>query len=366
MAAPLRKDMIICAVMGRSKQMIIYFYSIGCYILHETKIECAYEVRLERIRLAVIEERTILAGSRSKYRTLRRMAGDRWLYVLLLPGLLYFIIFKYIPMWGVSIAFQQYNPFLGMLHSPWVGLEHFGRLFADPDFFKLLRNTLLIGMYKLVFFFPAPIVIALLLNELRRELFKRFIQTMIYIPHFMSWVVVVAISYMLFTTEGGAVNNLIEQLFGEKINFLLSREWFRPMLVGQIIWKETGWGTIIFLAALAGVDAEQYEAAVIDGANRFRQLWHVTLPAIRGTIAILLILRLGDFLDTGFEHVFLLLNPMNRDVGEVFDTYVYTVGLAQGQFSYSTAVGLFKSVVGLILVLSANYVSKKAGQESIY
>ncbi len=316
--------------------------------------------------MAVIEERAVQAERTGKPRTLRRMAGDRWLYILLLPGLLYFVIFKYIPMWGVSIALQQYNPFLGMMKSPWVGFEHFERLFKDPDFFMLLRNTLLIGMYKLVFFFPAPIVIALLLNELRRQLFKRFVQTMIYIPHFMSWVVVVAISYMLLTTEGGAVNNLIEQLFGEKINFLLSSEWFRTMFIGQIIWKETGWGTIIFLAALSGVDAEQYEAAVIDGANRFRQLWHITLPAIRGTIVILLILRLGDFLDTGFEHVYLLLNPMNREVGEVFDTYVYTLGLAQGQFSYSTAVGLFKSLVGLVLVVSANYIAKKAGQETIY
>lgn len=299
-------------------------------------------------------------------RMIRRMLNDRWLYILLLPGLLYFLIFKYVPMWGIVIAFQEYNAFLGISNSPWVGGEHFARLFRDPDFLKLLRNTSLIGLYKLVFFFPAPIIIALMLNELRRQFFKRFVQTMIYVPHFMSWVVVVAITYVLFTTEGGVVNEWLEQWFGEKVNILLSSEWFRTLFVSQIVWKETGWGTIIFLAALAGVDPEQYEAAIIDGANRWKQTWHITLPAIRGTIIILLILRLGDFLDTGFEHVFLLLNPMNRDVGEVFDTYVYQMGLAQGQYSYSTAVGLFKSGVGLVLVLAANYLSKKAGQESLY
>ncbi|QNK60942.1 sugar ABC transporter permease [Paenibacillus sp. PAMC21692] len=288
------------------------------------------------------------------------------MYLLLLPGLLYFIIFKYIPMWGVIIAFKEYNPYLGVGGSPWLGFDHFERLFSDPDFFMLLRNTLFIGLYKLIFFFPAPIIVALLLNELRKQLFKRFVQTMIYIPHFMSWVVVVAITYVLFTTEGGAISGLLERIFGEQINILLSAEWFRTMFVSQIIWKETGWGTIIFLAALSGVDGDQYEASFIDGANRWQQTWYITLPAIRSTIVILLILRLGDFLDTGFEHVFLLLNPMNRGVGEVFDTYVYQVGLAQGQYSYSTAVGLFKSAVGLLLVMAANYAARKAGQESLY
>ncbi|MBD2844883.1 sugar ABC transporter permease [Paenibacillus sp. IB182496] len=299
-------------------------------------------------------------------RMLRKVLKDRWLYILLLPGLLYFVVFKYFPMWGIVIAFQDYNPFLGFVDSPWVGWTHFERLFRDPDFFMLLRNTALIGLYKLVFFFPAPIIIALMLNEIRKQVFKRFVQTMVYIPHFMSWVVVVAITYVLFTTEGGVINEWIKAIGGEKINFLISSEWFRTMFIGQIIWKETGWGTILFLAALAGVDTEQYEAATIDGANRWQQTWHITFPAIRSTIIILLILRLGDFLDTGFEHVFLLLNPMNREVGEVFDTYVYAVGLAQGQYSYSTAVGLFKSVIGLALVLLANHAAKRAGQESLY
>lgn len=299
-------------------------------------------------------------------RTIRRLVMDRWLYVLLIPGLLYFLVFKYLPMWGIIIAFQDYNPFLGIMKSPWVGWTHFERLFQDPDFVKLLRNTAMIGIYKLVIFFPAPIIVALMLNEIRKQVFKRMVQTLVYIPHFMSWVVVVAITYVLFTTEGGVINEWIASIGGEKINFLISSEWFRSVFISQIVWKETGWGTILFLAALAGVDQEQYEAATIDGANRWQQMWHITFPAIRSTIVILLILRLGDFLDTGFEHVFLLLNPMNRDVGEVFDTYVYSVGLAQGQYSYSTAVGLFKSLVGLVLVLGANHAAKRFGQESLY
>lgn len=205
-----------------------------------------------------------------------------------------------------------------------------------------------------------------MLNELKNEFVKRSVQSLIYIPHFMSWVVVVGIAYMFFTTEGGIVNELIVKLGGEKVNFLISNEWFRTMVTAEVIWKETGWGTIIFLAALSGVDPQLYEAARMDGANRIRQLWHITLPAIRSTIVILLILRLGNFLDTGFEQIFLMLNAMNREVGEVFDTYVYSIGISQGQYSYSTAVGLFKSIVGLILVVVANRLAKKFGEEGIY
>lgn len=205
-----------------------------------------------------------------------------------------------------------------------------------------------------------------MLNEIRKEVFKRFVQTMVYIPHFFSWVVVVGVVYILFTVEGGVINELIVRAGGEPINFLISGEWFRTMIMAEVIWKETGWGTIIFLAALAGVDPQLYEAAKMDGAGRARQIWHITLPAIRSTIVILFILRLGHFLDTGFEQIILMLNAMNREVGEVFDTYVYSVGINQAQFSYSTAVGLFKSFVGLILVLSANAISKKFGEEGIY
>lgn len=309
-------------------------------------------------------------GSQPQRKNNRRISKiivrDRWLYFMLLPGIIYFILFKYLPMWGVLIAFKNYQPFLGFWQSDWVGLKHFTRFFSEPTFWMLFKNTVILALYNLVFFFPLPIVVALMLNEVRKEFLKRFVQTLVYIPHFFSWVVVVGIFYILFTVEGGVVNELIVKVGGERVNFLISSEWFRTMIMTEVVWKETGWGTIIFLAALAGVDPGLYEASKIDGAGRWRQLWHITLPAIRSTIIILFILRLGHFMDTGFEQIILMLNAMNREVGEVFDTYVYSVGINQSQFSYSTAVGLFKSVVGLVLVLATNALAKKTGEEGIY
>lgn len=297
---------------------------------------------------------------------IKDIVKDRWLYLILLPGVLYFIIFKYVPMFGLVMAFEDYKPHLGFMNSPWVGMKHFERFFSEPQFWMLFRNTILLAIYNLVFFFPLPIVLALMLNEVRIGIFKRFAQTLLYLPHFVSWVVAVGIFYVLFTTEGGVVNELIQKIGIEKIPFMLSEDWFRPMIISQSIWKEAGWGTIIFLAALSGVDLQLYEAARMDGAGRWRQLWHITLPAIRSTIVILFILRLGSFLDTGFEHIFLMLNSMNREVGEVFDTFVYMKGLTQGQYSYSAAVGMFKSLVGLVLVLGSNWIAKKFGEEGVY
>lgn len=297
---------------------------------------------------------------------LGELIRDKWLYIMLIPGILYFLIFKYAPMYGLVMAFQDFKPHLGFMHSPWVGFKHFERLFNEPQFFMLLKNTMILGLYNIVFFFPAPIVLALMLNEIRREKFKRVVQTLVYIPHFVSWVVVVGLCYILFTTENGIINEFLYRVTGNKIAFLLESEWFRPLIIGQQIWKEVGWGTIIFLAALTGVDLQQYEAARIDGAGRFRQLWHITLPAIRGTIVILLILRLGTFLNTGFEQIFLMLTPTNREVGEVFDTYVYAKGMTQGQYSYSASVGLFKSAVALVLVMGSNWLAKRFGEEGVY
>jgi putative aldouronate transport system permease protein len=306
------------------------------------------------------------AGKSKLAELLKEVTRNKWLYLMLLPGVLYFVVFKYVPMYGVSMAFQDYKPYTGFLDSPWVGFKHFVRFFSEPQFGMLFRNTIILAIYNLIFFFPLPIILALMMNELRWARFKNFVQTLVYIPHFVSWVVVVGIFYMLLTTENGILNELLYRITGEKIAFLLEAEWFRTMIVTQSIWKEAGWGTIIFLAALAGVDLQQYEAARIDGAGRWRQLWHITLPAIRSTIIILFILRLGNFLDSGFEHIFLMITPTNREVGEVFDTYVYTKGLTQAQYSYSAAVGLFKSVVGLVLVLGSNWLAKKFGEEGIY
>ncbi|TBL72494.1 ABC transporter permease [Paenibacillus thalictri] len=285
---------------------------------------------------------------------------------MMLPGLLFFVLFKYLPMWDLLIAFKDYQPALGFWGSRWVGLEHFERFFSDPVFWQLFRNTAILAIYNIVLFFPLPIIVALLLNELRVQWFKRTVQTFIYIPHFFSIVVVVGITYVMFTTEGGIVNEAVSGLGAEKINFLTEPDWFRPMVTLQVIWKETGYGTIIFLAALAGVDPSLYEASKIDGANRWHQLWYITMPAIKSTVVILLILRLGHFLDTGFEQMLLMINALNREVGEVFDTYVYVNGITQGQFSYSTTVGLFKSVVGLLLVVVANYIARKLGEEGVY
>ncbi|WP_028590488.1 ABC transporter permease [Paenibacillus massiliensis] len=296
----------------------------------------------------------------------KRLIRDRWLYILLIPGLLYFLIFKYIPMWGVMLAFKDYQPFLGFWKSEWVGLEHFRVFFQNPDFFMLLRNTLILSFYNLIFFFPAPIILALLLNEIRLSFYKKTIQTMVYVPHFISMVIVASMSYVLLTTEGGTVNEIVYAFTGQKVDFLANPDWFRPLIILQTIWKECGWGTIIFLAALSGVDMEQYEAATVDGANRWRQIWHITLPAIRSTIVILLILRMGTILDNGFEQIYLMMNALNREVAEVFDTYVYTLGITQGAFSYSTAVGLFKSVIGVIMVLGTNWLAKKFGESGIY
>ena len=297
---------------------------------------------------------------------LRRLKRDKWMYVLLTPGILYFLLFKYLPMWGVLIAFQDYQPYLGFFHSDWVGFDHFIDFFQSPDFFRLFRNTLFLSFLNLVIVFPIPIIVSLLLNEIRIELFKRGVQTLVYVPHFISMVVVVSITYVFFTTEGGYVNELLQNITGHQFNFLTSTQWFRPMIILQTVWQSTGWSTIIFLAALAGVNPELYQAAIVDGAGRWRRLWHITLPAIRSTIVILLILRLGDFLDNGFEHIFLMSNALNRDVADVFDTYVYYLGITNGAFSYSTAVGLFKSVIAIVLVVGANKLAKRFGQEGIY
>lgn len=301
-----------------------------------------------------------------KHVIMRRLKRHRWFYAMLVPGLLYFFIYKYLPMWGIVIAFQDYQPFQGLLGSRWVGLKHFEEFFTNEAFWMLFRNTFILAVYNILFFFPLPILIALMLNELRHDLYKRFIQTLIYIPHFVSWVVVVGISFLFFSKEGGIVNNMLSSIGAEPVNFLLSRDWFRTIITSQVMWKETGWGTIIFLAALAGVDPQLYEAARIDGAGRWKQMWHITLPSIRSTIIVLLILRIGHFLDSGFEQIFLMVNPMNREVGEVFDTYVYSTGITQGKLSYSTAVGMFKSVVGLLLVVLANRLAKKFGEDGIY
>lgn len=303
---------------------------------------------------------------KSYMQIIRDMRKDYILYLMALPGILFFIIFKYLPMGGVIIAFQDFHPFTGFLGSKWVGFKHFERLFTDMDFFMLLKNTLIISFYNIVFAFPAPIIVAIMLNELRKEMFKRFIQTIIYIPHFMSWVVVVSMFFVIFESERSLLQSFLSSMNINNFSIMMSEQWFRPMYILQVIWRDTGWGTIIYLAALTAISPELYEAARMDGANRFRQIWHITLPGIRSTIVILLLLKLSDILETGFEHIYVLVNSLNRGVAEVFDTYVYRVGIESGQLSYATSVGLFKGLIGLLLVIIANYIAKKLGEEGLY
>jgi len=292
---------------------------------------------------------------------------DRFLYLLILPGSAFFLVYKYIPMLGLVIAFQDYSPFLGFTGSEWVGFKHFAKLFEDAEVVRVLWNTLYLSFLQIVFSFPAPIVLALLLNEVRNQLYKRLIQSIVYLPHFLSWVIVVGI-FMIFLRTHGFINSLLHVVFGldKPIDFLIDPRFFRPLIILQVIWKEIGWGTIIFLAALAGISPDLYEAAIVDGASRWRQMWHITLPGLRSTIVILLILRLGHVLDSGFEQIFLMLNSFNTDIGNVLDIYVYTKGIMQSDYSFATAVGMFKGIVGLILVIGANRLAKKFGEEGIY
>ncbi len=312
-------------------------------------------------------ERIALYGQGKEYRRrlLADVIRDRWLYLLLLPGFIYFILFKYVPMWGVVIAFENYVPYDGVFGSQWVGLKWFQYFFSNKAWTRYLGNTLILSLLNIVFYFPAPIILALLLNEVRSVKYKKLVQTFLYVPHFISIVIVVSITLVMFSS-GGIVYRLTEQLLGHPIKYMTDPNLFRGMIIGQTIWKETGWGTIIFLAALTNVDTQLYEAAMVDGAGRFRRLWHITLPAIRSTIVLMLILRMGSVLDTGYDHLILMANSLNRKASQTLDVFVYQQGLQQAQYSYASAVGLMKSIVSIILVVSSNKIAHLMGEEGLY
>jgi putative aldouronate transport system permease protein len=288
------------------------------------------------------------------------------IYSMIVPGVLYFLIFKYIPLSGSIIAFQDYNIFNGISGSPFVGWKHFDNLFAYPEFYRVLKNTLLISLYQIFYGFPAPIILALLLNEVRKMAFKRVAQTVLYLPHFLSWVIVGGLVINFLSMDSGPVNDLIAFLGGERIFFMQESQFFRTIVVTSGTWKEVGWGTIIYLAALAGINPELYEASEVDGAGKLRQVFSITLPCLLPTIMVLLLLRIGNILDLGFEQIYMLLNPLVRETGEVFDTYIYRVGLIGMQYSYTTAIGLFKSIVGFLLLIGANQLSRRTTGNSIY
>lgn len=297
---------------------------------------------------------------------------NNWiLYVMLIPGLLFLIIYKFLPLYGITIAFKDYNIFLGSnpidaIHlSPWVGWKHFETLFANEDFYRVLGNTLIINFYKIIFLFPIPILASIMLNEIRNHLYKKTVQTLIYIPYFFSWVIVFGIFYSLLGTYG-MLNQVLKNFGVAPINFFGNKQYFRSVLVFTEGWKEVGWNTVIYLAAISAIDPTLYEAARVDGASRFKQIWHITIPGLLPTIVLMLIMKVGYILDTGFEQILIMYNPMVYEVADVIQTYVYRIGLGQMDFSLSTALGLFNAVVAFILIVGANAVSKKALKRSIW
>lgn len=299
-------------------------------------------------------------------RWLRRLNRSKYLLLLFLPCLIYYVVFKYAPMFGIVISFKNYNLFKGIWESPWVGFKYYRMFFANPDFFIILKNTFLLGVYKLVLGFPAPIILALLLNEVRHAFFKRFVQTVSYLPHFISNVVVASMVILFLSPSSGMVNHMIKWMGFEPINFMTKPDLFRWIYVLSDIWQHIGWETIIYLAALTAIDPGIYEAAEIDGASRWKQTWNVTLPGIAPAIVILFILNVGKVLEIGFEKVFLLYNPAIYETADIISTYVYRTGLSQGNYSYATAIDLFSGIISLIFVYSANYLSRKLSETSLW
>lgn len=304
---------------------------------------------------------------RSKRASLVTDIKKDWdLYLLLIPGLIFLAIFRYAPMYGLVIAFKDFNIYDGIVASPWVGFDNFYKLFTSPAFYEVFKNTLLISIYKIVFLFPLPILIAILLNEIKNMAFKRSVQTVIYLPHFLSWVIVSGIFINVLSVNGGIVNNIIQYFGGQPIRFFMDNNYFRSVLVTTAGWKEVGWSTIVYLAAITGIDPQLYEAASIDGANKFKQALYITLPGMAPTIVLMFILRLGSILEAGTEQILAMYNPTVYKTADVIGTYVYRVGLGQSDYSFTTAVGLFESIVALTLILSGNRLCRKFLNRSIW
>jgi putative aldouronate transport system permease protein len=295
----------------------------------------------------------------------RQIVANRWVYGMLAPVLLYYLVFHYGPMYGAVIAFKDFIPAQGIARSPWVGFQWFSDFFKSFYFGRLLTNTVLISVYDIIFGFPIPIIFALLLNDLNNHQFKKTVQTVTYMPHFISTVVVVGM-INIFAARGGPVNDIIANLGGERVAFMNEASWFRALYVGSGIWQEFGWSSVIYLAALAGIDPSLYEAAYMDGASRWRQRIHITLPGIAPTIIILLILRVGRVMTVGFEKVLLMYNPMTYETADVISTFVYRQGLLEMNYSYSAAIGLFNSVINFLLLVSVNRASRSMSETSLW
>ncbi|WP_147210719.1 MULTISPECIES: sugar ABC transporter permease [Bacillaceae] len=287
------------------------------------------------------------------------------LYVFLLPAILYFTIFHYIPMYGVQIAFKDFYATEGITGSPWVGFDHFSRFFDSYYFWRLIKNTIILSLYQLILF-PLPIIFALMLNELKNGPFKKWSQTLTYAPHFMSVVVIVGMLVAFLDPITGIINHVITSLGGSSISFLTSPEWFRHIFVWSGQWQTLGWGTIIYLAALSGVNPELHEAAKIDGASRIQRILHINIPAILPTIVVLFILNIGSFMAIGFEKVLLMQNNLNAETSDIIQTFVYQTGLLEGQYSFAAAIGLFDSVINLTLLVIVNQIARKTSENSLW
>ncbi|MGM1050506.1 MAG: ABC transporter permease [Bacillota bacterium] len=298
---------------------------------------------------------------------LPRSIRKNWdLYLLIVPVIVYYIIFHYIPMYGVQIAFKDFIASKGITDSPWAGLKHFERFFNSYYFERLIINTLEIGLYELLVGFPVPIILALLINEVRSKLFRKTVQTITYAPHFLSTVVLVGMLFIFLDPNSGFINMLIRLFGGDPVSFLTEPGWFKTIYVFSGVWQQMGWSSIIYLAALTGIDPQQHEAAKVDGASRLKRIWHINLPGIMPTIIILLIMNVGSVMAVGFEKVFLMQNDLNRESSDVIATYVYRSGIVSAQYSFSAAVGLFNSIINFILLLTVNFISRKVGQNSLW
>ncbi|WP_420489634.1 ABC transporter permease [Neobacillus vireti] len=301
----------------------------------------------------------------NKKSRLKRIMENYELYLFLLPAILYFIVFQYIPMYGVLIAFKDFTPSLGILGSPWVGFEHFERFFHSYQFWDLIKNSLGLSIFQLITGFPMPIIIALLLNQMIHEKYKRFVQTVIYAPHFISIVVLAGMMFVFFSDKG-LINSVVTLFGGKAVAFMSEPSWFKPLYIGSGVWQETGWACIVYLAALAGVSPEIHEAATMDGANKWQRILHVDIPAIMPTAIILLILSVGNLMNIGFEKAYLMQTPLNQPAAEIIPTYVYKVGLQQAEYSFGAAVGLFNSIINLILLYIVNKTAKKISGSGLW
>jgi len=299
---------------------------------------------------------------------MNRLSRDRtWnlnkpLVIMFIPVAVYFVLFKYVPMLGIVIAFKEYNMADGIWGSPWVGLDNYRYLFGNPQMGSVIRNTLVLSVLNVLVGFPFPIALAILLNEVKKMWFKRWVQTLVYLPHFLNWVIVGGLIVMVFAQETGAINALLKRLTGDVYPFLYEKGSWLAIYVGSTIWKGAGWAAIVYLAALTAIDTSLYEAADIDGASKWRKIWHVTLPGIRTVIVLMFVLNIGNVMEVGFDQVFVLQNALVVDISEVISTWNFKYGIGTGEFSYGTAFGLFESAIGLILVLAANAIARKFDQ----